>query len=179
LVVSLYREEHDDEQEQAAPGRYRERGGAEMKSVMRIGGSHYDPDIPPNPADGLALDEQERLQLAQAYHRAARVELPDLGVHAIMHIIVENQIEGLQFVVRAMSRLMDQGLSRYEAIHAIGSVLVEYPIRCNEQQRQELWQRRAGTLSSGGRALYGGRVGTQVRRVAARRPPLRAGDGHW
>jgi hypothetical protein len=60
----------------------------------------------------------------EAYHRAKRVRLPNAKVHAVFHVIVENQIaEGLESVVRAMPRLMSQGLSRHEALHAIGSVM--------------------------------------------------------
>jgi len=40
---------------------------------------------------------------------------------------VENQIaEGLDCVVRAMARLMGEGLSRHDALHAIGSVVAEH-----------------------------------------------------
>jgi hypothetical protein len=40
---------------------------------------------------------------------------------------VENQLaEGLASVIRAMARLRNEGLSRHDALHAIGSVLVEH-----------------------------------------------------
>lgn len=85
--------------------------------------THYDPDIAPDPADWLALDEDERIQLAEAHHRAARIKLPNARVHAVFHAIVENQIaEGLEPIVRAMARLQGEGLSRHDALHAIGSV---------------------------------------------------------
>jgi hypothetical protein len=85
--------------------------------------THYDPDIAPDPADWLALDEDERIQLAEAHHRAARIKLPNAKVHAVFHTIVENQIaEGLKPIVRAMARLQGEGLSRHDALHAIGSV---------------------------------------------------------
>ncbi len=75
----------------------------------------------------LALDEQERIHLVEAHHLAACARLPNANVHAIFHIIVENQIaEGLDSVVRAMARLMKEGLSRHEAVHAIGSVVAEH-----------------------------------------------------
>lgn len=87
----------------------------------------YDPELPPNPLEWLALDEQERIQLAEAHHLAARVKLPNTKIHAVFHVIVENQIaEGLESVVRAMERLMTDGLSRHDALHAIGSVLAEH-----------------------------------------------------
>ena len=40
---------------------------------------------------------------------------------------MENQIaEGLDCVVRTMARLMSEGLSRHDALHAIGSVVAEH-----------------------------------------------------
>lgn len=86
--------------------------------------ANYDPDVAPDPAAWLALDEQLRIDLVEAHHRAERVRLPNAKVHAVFHVIVENQIaEELQSVVRAMPRLMGEGLSRHEALHAIGSIL--------------------------------------------------------
>ena len=47
-----------------------------------------------------------------------------MKAHAAFHAIVENQIAlGLGSVVRAVPRLMKQGLSRHDAIHAVASVL--------------------------------------------------------
>ncbi len=87
---------------------------------------HYDPEVAPDPAEWLELDEQERIQLAERHHRAARIELPNVKVHAAFHVIVENQIaEGLESVVRAMARLIREGLSRHDALHAIGSIAAE------------------------------------------------------
>jgi hypothetical protein len=89
--------------------------------------TNYDPDIAPDPTIWLALDEQERIQLAEAHHRMARIKLPSVETHALFHTIVENQIaEGLDCVVRAMARLMKEGLSRHDALHAIGSVIAEH-----------------------------------------------------
>ncbi len=87
----------------------------------------YDPEIAPDRAAWLALDEQERLELAETYHRQTRIQLPNAKAHAIFHAIVENQIAmGLDSVVRAMARLKAGGLTRHDAIHAIGSVLAEH-----------------------------------------------------
>lgn len=80
-----------------------------------------------NPEQWLALDEQERIRLAEEYHRAKRIKLPDAKAHAVFHAVVENQIaENLESVVRAMARLTAEGLSRHESIHAIASVLAEH-----------------------------------------------------
>jgi hypothetical protein len=87
--------------------------------------SQYDPLKPPDPEEWLSLDEGERLQLVEDYHRRARVRLPNIKVHAAMHAVVETQIAlGDEIPVhRTALRLLDEGLDRHEAIHAIASVL--------------------------------------------------------
>lgn len=87
----------------------------------------YDPEQTQNAQEWLALGEQERISLAEKYHRAARSKLPNLTAHAAIHAAVENQIaEGHEPVVRAMARLTSAGLSRHDALHAIGSVLAQH-----------------------------------------------------
>jgi hypothetical protein len=88
----------------------------------------YDAEVAPDPDRWLALDEGERIVLVELYHRQARVPLPKLArtLHAATHVVVENQLaERDDAVTRALSRLMKQGLSRHEAIHAIGAVVAE------------------------------------------------------
>lgn len=87
----------------------------------------YDPETPPDAADWLALDEMARVQLVKKHHQAQRLRMPNLSVHAMFHTIVENQLaEGYAPAVRAMARLMAGGLSRHDAVHAIGSVIVGF-----------------------------------------------------
>jgi hypothetical protein len=88
----------------------------------------YDPLVAPDPEEWLALDEQERIDLARDYHHNARTHLPNAVVHAALHAIVETQIalEDGTPARRTAQRLMDGGLDRHEAIHAIGWVLVEF-----------------------------------------------------
>ncbi|MGB8416261.1 hypothetical protein [Paraburkholderia sp.] len=86
----------------------------------------YNPERGPEPESWLELDEQERILLIETWHRVARIKLPNLTAHAALHAIVENQIAlDLEPVVRAMDRLRKQGLTRHDAIHAIGSVVAE------------------------------------------------------
>jgi hypothetical protein len=86
--------------------------------------NHYDPDIAPIGSEWLALDEQARIDLVLSYHRINKVKLPNLRAHAAIHAIVENQIvEGFEVLGRTVDRLRLEGLSRHDAIHAIGSVL--------------------------------------------------------
>jgi len=88
----------------------------------------YNPLEAPDPEEWLALDEQERIDLVRDYHRRARIRLPNAKVHAILHAIVEAQIALADETPaqRTAQRLMDEGLDRHEAIHAIGLVLTEF-----------------------------------------------------
>jgi HD superfamily phosphodiesterase len=89
--------------------------------------SRYDPHEHINAGDWLELDESERMQLVRRYHRKQRIRLPNETIHATIHVIVENQVAlGDSFPAKAvLLRLMEEGLDRHEAIHAIGSVLSE------------------------------------------------------
>ncbi|MFL5061126.1 MAG: hypothetical protein ACJ8DQ_13655 [Xanthobacteraceae bacterium] len=96
--------------------------------------NEYDPFTSPDPEEWLALDEQERVDLVENYHRRKRIRLPSSTVHAIIHAVVENQIAlGEQVPIRTLQRLMSEGLDRHDAIHAIGSVLI---VHLSELMRQ-------------------------------------------
>lgn len=88
----------------------------------------YDPAEEPDREEWLAIDEAERLLLIEAYHRRARIRLPNAKVHAVIHAIVETQIAlGEELLVRRTAELvMAEGLDRHQAIHAIGSLLSEH-----------------------------------------------------
>ena len=88
--------------------------------------NRYDPSQAPDAAEWLDLDELERVLLVEHYHSRARVDLPDLKLHATIHVIAEDQLASHdEVVVRALARLIEGGLTRHEAIHAIGSVVAE------------------------------------------------------
>src|ERR1700686_2550405 len=86
----------------------------------------YDPLKPPKPEEWQSMDEQQRLDLVESFHRRARIRLPDAKVHAVIHAVVENQVAlGDEIPVkRTVQRLISEGLDRHEAIHAVGSVLI-------------------------------------------------------
>lgn len=86
---------------------------------------HYDPAHAPDPAEWLALDEDERMLLVRAYHREAGSKMPNRRIHASLHAVVETQAAmGDELPVRrAIQRLMGEGLDRHEAVHAVASVL--------------------------------------------------------
>ena len=87
----------------------------------------YDPDRHVDPDAWFEFDESERIEAVKEYHRRAKVRLPNANLHAATHVIVENQVAlGDAYPVQSvLFRLMEEGLSRHDAIHAIGLVLAE------------------------------------------------------
>ena len=87
----------------------------------------YDANKQPDPQAWLALDESERIEMVIEYHR--RNHLPfgkSAKLHGAAHVLVENQIAmgDATAASATFKRLMDEGLNRHEAIHAVGSVLM-------------------------------------------------------
>ena len=84
----------------------------------------YDPDASWDAADWLQTDEGEHIELVSSFHRRRKIHLPNAQLHAVIHVIVENQLAlGDQIVVATLARLQREGLGRHDAVHAIGSVL--------------------------------------------------------
>ena len=84
----------------------------------------YDPDTSLNPTDWLETDEGERIELVSSYHRRKKSRLPNAQLHSVIHVVVENQLAlGEAIVIETLARLQGEGLSRHDAVHAIGSVL--------------------------------------------------------
>ena len=99
---------------------------------------NYDPLVPPDAAAWLELDESERLELVREYHRHRRIKLPNLDAHALTHGVIENQLaEGLVPAASALRRLLAEGLDRHEAVHALGSVLMEHIWNLTNKPRGE------------------------------------------
>ena len=110
----------------------------------------YDADEQPDPDVWLELDETERLDLVSDYHRRTGVQLETPELHAMAHVVVENQVALGQAtsVPEALDRLISEGLDRHDAVHAIGSVLMRIVFDAiherddgsdiNEKYRQEL-----------------------------------------
>jgi hypothetical protein len=94
---------------------------AERETAMR-----YQADEQPQSEVWLELDESERNDAVMDYHRRTRVKLENPELHAIAHVVVENQVAlgEATSVPATLDRLMDEGLDRHEAIHAIASVLM-------------------------------------------------------
>ena len=84
--------------------------------------------LDPNPEQWVALDDDERVGMVMEYHQETGIELPEEYTHALLHVVVENQIAlGEETPVDAvLRRLIDENLDRHEAIHAIASILVNH-----------------------------------------------------
>lgn len=80
------------------------------------------PSIEPEASAWLDIDEAERMDLVLNSSGDEEEELPDEGkaLHALMHLVVENQIAmDVNLVRQTVAKLMHQGLARHEAIHAV------------------------------------------------------------
>ena len=89
--------------------------------------ARYDPLTAPDAEAWLAMDEGERIDLAQDYHRRKRIKAPNEKAHAVIHAVIENQLaEGVAPAVSALERMLAEGLDRHEAIHALGTVLAKH-----------------------------------------------------
>ena len=87
----------------------------------------YDASRQPDLKAWLKLDETERIDLVVAYHRRNHLPLGGSAeLHGAVHMVVENQIAlgDATAVPETLARLMDEGLNRHDAIHAVGSVLM-------------------------------------------------------
>ena len=86
----------------------------------------YEANEKPDSETWLELDESERIDMVIDYHRRTKVKLETPELHAMTHVVVENQVAlgEATLVPATLDRLMDEGLDRHEAIHAIGSILM-------------------------------------------------------
>jgi hypothetical protein len=91
-------------------------------------GMRYDPEVALDPSRWQELGGDDRIMLAAAYHRRAEIEVPDMMAHATVHVIIENQVAmgDESPASRTIERLMSEGLSRHDAIHAVGNVLIAH-----------------------------------------------------
>jgi uncharacterized protein DUF1841 len=104
-------EDDDDRDDDGAPG----------------AGWSYDANTAPDPEVWLATDESLKLVAIEAHHSALAVDVPNPKLHATMHAIVENQLAAnAPAESRAtLERFVAAGVTRHEAVHAIGSVVAE------------------------------------------------------
>lgn len=112
-------------------------GGGPRDLFARCG---YDANRALDAAEWMALDEQERLDRVGRYHVMAldpKRLPPSMPRHAGMHVGVENQIATSQppQVTDAVGRLVMGGMSRHDALHAVGWVMTEHMRKAVEQRK--------------------------------------------
>lgn len=88
----------------------------------------YNPLKAPKAKEWLAIDDDKRQALVEAYHVKERIKMPNVKVHASFHVIIENQAAmGDETPTKAaIKRLMLQGADRHKAVHAIVNVFIKY-----------------------------------------------------
>jgi hypothetical protein len=88
----------------------------------------YDPEQSPDSNTWLSLSEDDRIHLAMVTHESSNTELlsQSLSLHASIHVVVENQLAlNTEFIPETLVALMKLGMSRHNAVHAIGAVILE------------------------------------------------------
>jgi len=86
----------------------------------------YDPSKALDRGEWLDLDEGEQLDIVTVFHESHGEFGDSIDVHAGIHVVIETQIAtATPEVTAALHRLMKQGLTRHDAIHAIGFVFFE------------------------------------------------------
>jgi len=88
----------------------------------------YDPMSDPDPKWWLALDEDERINAVMEYHERANIEVPDAYTHALLHVVIENQVAmGEEAPTESvLRRLLRDNLDRHDAVHAIACVFTNH-----------------------------------------------------
>ena len=97
------------------------------------------PTSAPIPRIGLRSRRRERLRQAKDYHRRYDALLAEPEIHAAVHVVIENQIAmGDETpACEALERLMAEGLTRHEAVHALGSVFTEMIVAAANDKEAE------------------------------------------
>ncbi|HLT28665.1 MAG TPA: DUF1841 family protein [Myxococcaceae bacterium] len=100
----------------------------------------YDPSRDPDPLVWQRTPDADRVAAVERAHQPHPRRHPpiaNLRLHAAVHVTVESQLasDSPPEVRRTLSRLMRAGLSRHEALHAVGEVAAEALARV-VQQRQ-------------------------------------------
>lgn len=100
----------------------------------------YDPSRDPDPLTWQRTPDAERVAAVERAHQPPPRRHPpiaNLRLHAAVHVTVESQLatDAPPEVRRTLSRLMRAGLSRHEALHAVGEVAAEALARVVQQKQ--------------------------------------------
>lgn len=88
----------------------------------------YNPSVQPNIEEWLKATDDERTTVVKEFHEENDEAMDEeaLTLHSAVHVIVENQLAmGVELLPETVTKLIRQGLSRHEAIHAIGAIIAE------------------------------------------------------
>jgi hypothetical protein len=90
----------------------------------------YDADSAPDLNAWKDASQDERLRAVDEHHRALgrpHPPMPKPRVHAALHLVVEDQLATGEppEARRALERLVAGGLTRHEALHAVGRVAAD------------------------------------------------------
>ncbi|MEH6445561.1 MAG: hypothetical protein V7784_16825 [Oceanospirillaceae bacterium] len=114
----------------------------------------YDPEQPLNSNSWLSLSEDDRINLAMESHDSSDLFEQSLTLHASIHVVVENQLAlNTEYVPETLTALIKQGMSRHDAVHAIGAVVLEELLQVRENGESfnsKQYKKRFGDLIKGG-----------------------------
>ena len=118
----------------------------------------YDPDIAPDPAAWLALDEQARIEVALAAHEgrfpdALHSDTSNEIMHGSLHAIIETQVASgaPAITAKTLTRLAADGLKRHAAAHMLMHVLAGQLARLGGQDTAydaQAWARALKKLNA-------------------------------
>jgi len=134
----------------------------------------YNPNQPPEPEAWSALPDAQRFKRVRRVHRLLDKKKVNIDVHAILHVIVENQIAANDppETARAVERLVGEGLDRHTALHAAALVITDHipegdDIKPEDLLDESVNEALAADMGNLDRATYEGRIAEaedQVRR---------------
>ncbi|MCF6204269.1 MAG: DUF1841 family protein [Methylococcaceae bacterium] len=101
--------------------------------------------LAPEPEEWLAIDESERINLVEIFHEDFEEEVPKgkERIHASIHVIVENQLIETEYAPIVVKKLIQQGLDRHDALHAVGAIIAEDLFNIHHSKEKEHWDEKA------------------------------------
>jgi hypothetical protein len=93
--------------------------------VARRAKPKYNSDRGPTQAFWEQLSEEEQIRAIATHHRLRSISLPDPRLHALSHLMAEQQLASgeVPAAQATLDRLIEEGLDRHEALHAVAWVL--------------------------------------------------------
>lgn len=88
----------------------------------------YDPRQSPVTEEWLVQPDAARFKLVRRAHRLLKKKKINIDVHAVLHVIVENQIALIDppETAVAVERMVSEGLDRHDALHAAALIVARH-----------------------------------------------------